>query len=148
MEFDIKSIYTQPTLYNTSDFFNKPLLQQQTPLTTQIKNQPMLTSMNAPQLETPNQEGGFKGFMNSIGGYGGAGMLLGGVTGLVGLGVDLANFFENRKQAKKSMQMAEQQYQKENERYEKREAERLKNQQDIEVAAKKYIPFTSPVNRQ
>ncbi|WP_100951394.1 hypothetical protein [Helicobacter pylori] len=80
----------------------------------------------------------FSNFMENVGGYGGLGMLGGAIGGLGGLIVGGINANEQNKRAKESMQMAREQYQRENERYELREKERLNNNEQINNIAKKY----------
>ncbi len=80
----------------------------------------------------------FSNFMENVGGYGGLGMLGGAIGGLGSLIVGAINFSEQNKRARESMQMARDQYQRENERYELREKERLNNNEQINNIAKKY----------
>ncbi|WP_100977076.1 hypothetical protein [Helicobacter pylori] len=80
----------------------------------------------------------FSNFMENVGGYGGLGMLGGAIGGFGGLIVGGINANEQNKRAKESMQMAREQYQRENERYELREKERLNNNEQINNIAKKY----------
>ncbi|PDW40966.1 hypothetical protein BB424_10060, partial [Helicobacter pylori] len=80
----------------------------------------------------------FADFFNNIGGVAGAGMLTGAISGLGGLIVGGINANEQNKRARESMQMARDQYQRENERYELREKERLNNNEQINNIAKKY----------
>ncbi len=65
-------------------------------------------------------------------------MLTGAISGLGSLIVGTINASEQNKNAKIGMQMARDQYQKENERYELREQERLNNNEQINNIAKKY----------
>ncbi len=65
-------------------------------------------------------------------------MLTGAISGLGSLIVGSINASEQNKNAKIGMQMAKDQYQKENERYELREQERLNNNEQINNIAKKY----------
>ncbi len=65
-------------------------------------------------------------------------MLTGAISGLGSLIVGGINASEQNKNAKIGMQMARDQYQKENERYQLREQERLNNNEQINNIAKKY----------
>ncbi len=65
-------------------------------------------------------------------------MLTGAISGLGSLIVGSINASEQNKNAKIGMQMAKDQYQKENERYQLREQERLNNNEQINNIAKKY----------
>lgn len=78
----------------------------------------------------------FSNFMENVGGYGGLGMLGGAIGGLGSLIVGAINFSEQNKSAKESMKMAKEQFELEKQRYNAREAERLKNRQDIDNIAK------------
>ncbi len=94
---------------------------------------------NSDYLNTPERkQSRFADFFNNIGGIGGASMLTGAFSGLGSLIVGGINASEQNKNAKISMQMARDQYQKENERYELREQERLNNNEQINNIAKKY----------
>ncbi len=80
----------------------------------------------------------FSNFMENVGGYGGLGMLTGAIGGLGSLIIGSINANEQNKRSKEGMQMARDQYQRENERYELREKERLDNNEQINNIAKKY----------
>ncbi len=101
-----------------------------------LKNYGMQTSdyLNAPERKRSR----FADFFSNIGGIGGASMLTGAISGLGSLIVGTINASEQNKNAKIGMQMARDQYQKENERYELREQERLNNNEQINNIAKKY----------
>ncbi len=90
--------------------------------------------LNAPE----RKQSRFADFFSNIGGIGGASMLTGALSGLGSLIVGSINASEQNKNAKIGMQMAKDQYQKENERYELREQERLNNNEQINNIAKKY----------
>ncbi|WP_120938024.1 hypothetical protein [Helicobacter pylori] len=90
-------------------------------------------------LNTPERkQSRFADFFSNIGGIGGASMLTGAISGLGSLIVGSINASEQNKNAKIGMQMAKDQYQKENERYQLREQERLNNNEQINNIAKKY----------
>ncbi|QQW63324.1 hypothetical protein HGI44_04420 [Helicobacter pylori] len=78
----------------------------------------------------------FSHFMDSVGGYGGLGMLGGAIGGLGSLIVGAINFSEQNKNAKESMRMAREQFELEKQRYNAREQERLKNKEEIDNIAK------------
>ncbi len=101
-----------------------------------LKNYGMQTSdyLNAPE----RKQSRFADFFSNIKGIGGASMLTGAISGLGGLIVGSINASEQNKNAKIGMQMAKNQYQKENERYQLREQERLNNNEQINNIAKKY----------
>ncbi len=101
-----------------------------------LKNYGMSHSdyLNAPE----RKQNRFADFFNNIGGIGGASMLTGALSGLGSLIVGSINASEQNKNAKIGMQMAKDQYQKENERYQLREQERLNNNEQINNIAKKY----------
>ncbi len=101
-----------------------------------LKNYGMQTSdyLNAPE----RKQSRFADFFSNIGGIGGASMLTGAISGLGSLIVGSINASEQNKNAKIGMQMAKDQYQKENERYQLREQERLNNNEQINNIAKKY----------
>ncbi len=101
-----------------------------------LKNYGMQTSdyLNAPE----RKQSRFADFFSNIGGIGGASMLTGAISGLGSLIVGSINASEQNKNAKIGMQMARDQYQRENERYQLREQERLNNNEQINNIAKKY----------
>ncbi|WP_121060122.1 hypothetical protein [Helicobacter pylori] len=101
-----------------------------------LKNYGMQTSdyLNAPE----RKQSRFADFFSNIGGIGGASMLTGAISGLGSLIVGSINASEQNKNAKIGMQMAKDQYQRENERYQLREQERLNNNEQINNIAKKY----------
>ncbi|WRF05873.1 hypothetical protein KVE59_01055 [Helicobacter pylori] len=78
----------------------------------------------------------FSNFMESVGGYGGLGMLGGAIGGLGSLIVGAINFSEQNKNAKESARMAKEQFELEKQRYNAREAERLQNREAIDNIAK------------
>ncbi|AGL70128.1 hypothetical protein [Helicobacter pylori] len=78
----------------------------------------------------------FSNFMESVGGYGGLGMLGGAIGGLGNLIVGAVNFSEQNKSAKESQRMAKEQFELEKQRYNAREQERLKNREAIDNIAK------------
>ncbi len=78
----------------------------------------------------------FSNFMDSVGGYGGLGMLGGAIGGLESLIVGAINYSEQNKNAKESMRMAREQFELEKQRYNTREQERLKNREAIDSIAK------------
>ncbi len=80
----------------------------------------------------------FFNFFENVRGYGGLGMLTGAIGGLGSLIIGSINANEQNKRSKEGMQMARDQYQRENERYELREKERLDNSEQINNIAKKY----------
>ncbi len=90
--------------------------------------------LNAPE----RKQSRFADFFNNIGGIGGASMLTGAISGLGSLIIGSINASEQNKNAKIGMQMARDQYQRENERYQLREQERLNNNEQINNIAKKY----------
>ncbi|MFT2704797.1 hypothetical protein ACMWP2_03865 [Helicobacter pylori] len=75
-------------------------------------------------------------FMESVGGYGGLGMLGGAIGGLGSLIVGAINYSEQNKNAKESMRMAKEQFELEKQRYNAREQERLQNKEAIDNIAK------------
>ncbi len=101
-----------------------------------LKNYGMQTSgyLNAPE----RKQSRFADFFSNIGGIGGASMLTGAISGLGSLIIGSINASEQNKNAKIGIQMAKDQYQKENERYQLREQERLNNNEQINNIAKKY----------
>ncbi len=101
-----------------------------------LKNYGMGNSdyLNAPE----RKQSRFADFFSNIGGIGGASMLTGAISGLGSLIVGSINASEQNKNAKIGMQMAKDQYQRENERYQLREQERLNNNEQINNIAKKY----------
>ncbi len=101
-----------------------------------LKNYGMQTSdyLNAPE----RKQSRFADFFSNIGGIGGTSMLTGAVSGLGSLIIGSINASEQNKNAKIGMQMARDQYQRENERYQLREQERLNNNEQINNIAKKY----------
>ncbi|GHS25266.1 hypothetical protein VN1289_13860 [Helicobacter pylori] len=78
----------------------------------------------------------FSNFMESVGGYGGLGMLGGVIGGLGSLIVGAINYSEQNKNAKESMRMAKEQFELEKQRYNAREQERLQNREAIDNIAK------------
>ncbi|WRA10452.1 hypothetical protein KVK09_00980 [Helicobacter pylori] len=78
----------------------------------------------------------FSNFMESVGGYGGLGMLGGAIGGLGSLIVGAINFSEQNKNAKESARMAKEQFELEKQRYNAREQERLQNREAIDNIAK------------
>ncbi|WQT20193.1 hypothetical protein E5A86_05560 [Helicobacter pylori] len=78
----------------------------------------------------------FSNFMESVGGYGGLGMLGGAIGGLGSLIAGAINYSEQNKNAKESMKMAREQFELEKQRYNAREQERLKNREAIDNIAK------------
>ncbi|GAA8102459.1 hypothetical protein Kazakh3189_11900 [Helicobacter pylori] len=78
----------------------------------------------------------FYNFMESVGGYGGLGMLGGAIGGLGSLIVGAINFSEQNKSAKESAKMAKEQFELEKQRYNAREQERLQNREAIDNIAK------------
>ncbi len=121
---------------NTPNYFQSENLFKKAPRNLGLINYGMPTSdyLNAPE----KRQSRFADFFNNIGGVTGAGMLTGVISGLGGLIVGGINANEQNKRARESMQMARDQYQRENERYELREKERLKNNEQINNIAKKY----------
>ncbi|RKV61835.1 hypothetical protein [Helicobacter pylori] len=121
---------------NTPNYFQNNNLFKDTPKNLGLINYGMPTSdyLNAPE----KKQSRFADFFNNIGGVTGAGMLTGAISGLGGLIVGGINANEQNKRARESMQMARDQYQRENERYELREKERLNNNEQINNIAKKY----------
>ncbi len=101
-----------------------------------LKNYGMQTSGYLNTAE--RKQSRFADFFSNIGGIGGASMLTGAISGLGSLIVGSINASEQNKNAKIGMQMAKDQYQKENERYQLREQERLNNNEQINNIAKKY----------
>ncbi len=124
--------FTNPL--NTPNYFQNNNLFKDAPKNLGLINYGMPTS---DYLNTKRQSR-FADFFNNIGGIGGAGILTGAISGLGGLIVGGINANEQNKRAKESMQMAREQYQRENERYELREKERLNNNEQINNIAKKY----------
>ncbi len=121
---------------NTPNYFQNKNLFKEAPRNLGLINYGMPTSdyLNAPE----KRQSRFADFFNNIGGVTGAGMLTGAISGLGGLIVGGINANEQNKRARESMQMARDQYQRENERYELREKERLNNNEQINNIAKKY----------
>ncbi len=121
---------------NTPNYFLNNNLFKDAPKNLGLINYGMQTSdyLNAPV----KKQSRFADFFNNIGGVTGAGMLTGAISGLGGLIVGGINANEQNKRARESMQMARDQYQRENERYELREKERLNNNEQINNIAKKY----------
>ncbi|GAA8685701.1 hypothetical protein HpDR81_14620 [Helicobacter pylori] len=121
---------------NTPNYFQNNNLFKYAPRNFGLINYGMPTSdyLNAPE----KKQSRFADFFNNIGGVTGVGMLTGAISGLGGLIVGGINANEQNKRARESMQMARDQYQRENERYELREKERLNNNEQINNIAKKY----------
>ncbi|OPG66041.1 hypothetical protein BGL87_00295 [Helicobacter pylori] len=115
---------------NTPNYFQNNNLFKDAPKNLGLINYGMPTSdyLNAPEKKLSR----FADFFNNIGGITGA------ISGLGGLIVGGINANEQNKRARESMQMARDQYQRENERYELREKERLNNNEQINNIAKKY----------
>ncbi len=114
---------------NTSAFTN-------TPRNFGLKNYGL---SNSDYLNTPERkQSRFADFFSNIGGIGGVSMLTGALSGLGSLIAGTINASEQNKNAKIGMQMARDQYQRENERYQLREQERLNNNEQINNIAKKY----------
>ncbi|EJB40656.1 hypothetical protein HPHPA4_1584 [Helicobacter pylori Hp A-4] len=90
---------------------------------------------NYKPVETPRASK-FSNFMESVGGYGGLGMLGGAIGGLGSLIVGAINFSEQNKSAKESARMAKEQFELEKQRYNAREQERLQNREAIDTIAK------------
>ncbi|MFP6224249.1 hypothetical protein ACLGCM_07705 [Helicobacter pylori] len=78
----------------------------------------------------------FSNFMESVGGYGGLGMLGGAIGGLGSLIVGAINFSEQNRSAKENARMAKEQFEREKQRYNAREQERLQNREAIDNIAK------------
>ncbi|WP_187834668.1 hypothetical protein [Helicobacter pylori] len=121
---------------NTPNYFQNNNLFKDAPKNLGLINYGMPTSdyLSAPE----KKQSRFADFFNNIGGVTGMGILTGAISGLGGLIVGGINANEQNKRAKESMQMARDQYQRENERYELREKERLNNNEQINNIAKKY----------
>ncbi|MCQ2687443.1 hypothetical protein JT202_07620 [Helicobacter pylori] len=121
---------------NTPNYFQNNNLLKDAPKNLGLINYGMPTSdyLNASQ----KKQSRFADFFNNIGGIGGASMLTGAISGLGSLIVGSINANEQNKRARENMQMARDQYQRENERYELREKERLNNNEQINNIAKKY----------
>ncbi|WP_100983404.1 hypothetical protein [Helicobacter pylori] len=121
---------------STPNYFQNDNLFKEAPKNLGLINYGMPTSdyLNAPK----KNQSRFADFFNNIGGVTGAGILTGAISGLGSLIVGGINANEQNKRAKESMQMARDQYQRENERYELREKERLNNNEQINNIAKKY----------
>ncbi|MUU19756.1 hypothetical protein [Helicobacter pylori] len=121
---------------NTPNYFQSDNLFKDAPRNLGLINYGLPTS---DYLKVPEKkQSRFADFFNNIGGVTGAGMLIGSISGLGGLIVGGINANEQNKRARESMQMARDQYQRENERYELREKERLNNNEQINNIAKKY----------
>ncbi|ANT42838.1 hypothetical protein JT176_02790 [Helicobacter pylori] len=120
---------------NTPNYFQNNNLFKDAPRNLGLINYGMPTS---DYLNAPKKQSHFADFFNNIGGFTGAGMLTGAISGLGGLIIGGINATEQNKRAKEGMQMARDQYQRENERYELREKERLNNNEQINNIAKKY----------
>lgn len=120
---------------NTPNYFQNNNLFKDTPKNLGLINYGMPTS---DYLNASKKQSRFADFFNNIGGFTGAGMLTGAISGLGGLIIGGINATEQNKRAKEGMQMARDQYQRENERYELREKERLNNNEQINNIAKKY----------
>ncbi|RKV44237.1 hypothetical protein [Helicobacter pylori] len=86
-------------------------------------------------VETPRASK-FSNFMESVGGYGGLGMLGGAIGGLGSLIVGAINYSEQNRSAKESARMAKEQFELEKQRYNAREQERLQNREAIDAIAK------------
>ncbi|GAA8184542.1 hypothetical protein HpDR148_04230 [Helicobacter pylori] len=121
---------------NTPNYFQNNNLFKDAPRKLGLINYGMPTSDYLDALK--KKQSRFADFFNNIGGVTGAGMLTGAISGLGGLIVGGINANEQNKRARESMQMARDQYQRENERYELREKERLNNNEQINNIAKKY----------
>ncbi|WP_187854317.1 hypothetical protein [Helicobacter pylori] len=121
---------------NTPNYFQNNNLFKEAPKNLGLINYGMPTSDYLNALE--KKQSRFADFFNNIGGVTGVGMLTGAISGLGGLIVGAINANEQNKRARESMQMARDQYQRENERYELREKERLNNNEQINNIAKKY----------
>ncbi|GAA8433386.1 hypothetical protein HpDR47_15250 [Helicobacter pylori] len=121
---------------NTPNYFQNNNLFKDAPRNLGLINDGMPTSDYLDALK--KKQSRFANFFNNIGGVTGAGMLTGAISGLGGLIVGGINANEQNKRARESMQMARDQYQRENERYELREKERLNNNEQINNIAKKY----------
>ncbi|WRF76796.1 hypothetical protein FNE39_01110 [Helicobacter pylori] len=121
---------------NTPNYFQNNNLFKDAPRNLGLINYGIPTSdyLNA----SKKKQSRFADFFNNIGGATGAGMLTGAISGLGGLIIGGINATEQNKRAKEGMQMARDQYQRENERYELREKERLNNNEQINNIAKKY----------
>ncbi|ANT42874.1 hypothetical protein [Helicobacter phage FrGC43A] len=126
--------FTNPL--NTPNYFQNNNLFKDAPKNLGLINYGMPTSDYLNTSE--KKQSRFADFFNNIGGVTGALTLTGAIGGLGGLIVGGINASEQNKRAKESMQMARDQYQRENERYELREKERLNNNEQINNIAKKY----------